>query len=95
MRRRVRMQRARFALWRQQRGECPLCGRAIKWNAQIEDEAPTLDHIIPRSLGGCDHIDNLRVAHRRCNELRGCRLGAMPWADTPAVIARAFLAGAA
>lgn len=30
----------------------------------------TLEHIIPKSLGGLDNIDNLALACRRCNERR-------------------------
>lgn len=30
----------------------------------------TVDHIIPKSLGGSDEIDNLALACRRCNERR-------------------------
>jgi HNH endonuclease len=30
----------------------------------------TIDHIIPRSLGGSDDADNLALACRRCNERR-------------------------
>jgi HNH endonuclease len=30
----------------------------------------TIDHIVPRSLGGSDNIDNLALACRRCNERR-------------------------
>ena len=30
----------------------------------------TVDHIIPKSLGGTDNIDNLALACRRCNERR-------------------------
>lgn len=30
----------------------------------------TIDHVIPRSLGGSDEIDNLALACRRCNERR-------------------------
>jgi 5-methylcytosine-specific restriction endonuclease McrA len=30
----------------------------------------TIDHVIPRSLGGPDAIDNLALACRRCNERR-------------------------
>jgi 5-methylcytosine-specific restriction endonuclease McrA len=30
----------------------------------------TLDHVIPKSLGGADDINNLALACRRCNERR-------------------------
>ncbi len=30
----------------------------------------TVDHIIPKSLGGSDDLDNLALACRRCNERR-------------------------
>ena len=30
----------------------------------------TVDHVIPKSLGGSDAIDNLALACRRCNERR-------------------------
>jgi HNH endonuclease len=30
----------------------------------------TIDHLIPRSLGGSDQLDNLALACRRCNERR-------------------------
>lgn len=29
--------------------------------------APSLDHILPVSKGGTDFLDNLRLAHRKCN----------------------------
>lgn len=41
---------------------CHLCGRR---------GATTADHIIPRSRGGDDSLDNLRPAHSRCNASRG------------------------
>lgn len=31
----------------------------------------SIEHIIPRALGGTDHSDNLLFACRRCNSLRG------------------------
>lgn len=30
----------------------------------------TMEHIVPQSLGGSDHTDNLALACRRCNERR-------------------------
>ena len=34
---------------------------------------PSADHVIPRSRGGTDDIENLRPAHLRCNISRGNR----------------------
>lgn len=31
----------------------------------------TRDHVVPRSLGGSDEIENLRPAHHQCNRNRG------------------------
>jgi len=35
------------------------------------DDPATADHIIPRSQGGTDAMDNLRAAHLSCNSRRG------------------------
>lgn len=38
---------------------------------EILSTAPlSIDHLQPRSLGGTDHLDNLALACRRCNERR-------------------------
>jgi len=42
---------------------CGVCGGRIE---QMKDV--TLDHITPRSRGGSDTIDNLQLAHYRCNQ---------------------------
>ena len=34
----------------------------------------TIDHIIPRSKGGGDEIENLQLAHARCNKIKGNQL---------------------
>lgn len=44
---------------------CWLCG---------SDGATTADHVLPRSRGGSDAIENLRPAHTSCNSSRGNRL---------------------
>lgn len=36
--------------------------------------APTADHFVPRSHGGGEFIENIRVAHKYCNEFRGTRI---------------------
>lgn len=45
---------------------CHICGN---------DGANSADHLVPRSLGGSDAIENLRPAHTRCNSARGNRIG--------------------
>ena len=54
------------ALVAKQGGRCALCERPFSRNDEI-----TLDHIIPRSLGGPTRAHNLQAAHRACNQLRG------------------------
>lgn len=50
-------------------GRCWLCGKL---------GATTIDHVIPRSLGGPDTLDNLRAAHGSCNSARGTKLPPAP-----------------
>lgn len=57
---------------------CHLCG---------QPGADTADHLLPRSHGGDDSLDNLRPAHHRCNSSRGNR--PIP-AATPTLDAIAF-----
>ena len=51
---------------------CQLCGTPTlrEW-VKGDMRSPTLDHIMPRSLGGSDDIANLRTAHWLCNSIRG------------------------
>jgi 5-methylcytosine-specific restriction endonuclease McrA len=46
---------------------CWLCGQPVPG-------LPSADHVIPRSRGGSDDIENLRPAHLACNVKRGNRL---------------------
>lgn len=34
----------------------------------------TVDHVVPKSKGGSDHVSNLVIAHMRCNTIKGDRL---------------------
>lgn len=47
-------------------GICPYCLKPIQGR-------PHVDHMIPRSRGGTDHIDNLCVTCRKCNESKGAK----------------------
>jgi 5-methylcytosine-specific restriction endonuclease McrA len=50
---------------------CTICGLKLDLEARwIEDQSATLDHIIPVVEGGDDEPDNLRAAHRWCNQAR-------------------------
>jgi 5-methylcytosine-specific restriction endonuclease McrA len=44
--------------------DCWLCGHPLDGNM-------SLDHVIPRSRGGGNGLDNLRLAHVECNNRRG------------------------
>lgn len=49
---------------------CHLCGRYVcPWCGKAG--ADSADHVVPRSRGGGDGLDNLRPAHRCCNYRRG------------------------
>lgn len=46
-------------------GNCYLCHKPFKSKKDI-----TLDHLIPKSKGGTNDIENLRLAHSECNEAK-------------------------
>lgn len=48
---------------------CFLCNEDFE-----EGQEPTLDHWIPQARGGGWEIENLRLAHKRCNALKGDRM---------------------
>lgn len=45
---------------------CHICGKPIGKRSVV-----SVDHIIPKSEGGTNDIENLRPAHRGCNSKRG------------------------
>lgn len=47
---------------------CHLCLKPIETKEEY-----SVDHIIPRSKGGTNDLDNLRPAHRKCNYSRNNR----------------------
>ena len=57
---------------------CYLCERPITVGPKetTNPGALTLDHVVPITAGGRDSEDNLRPAHRACNEDKGERLPA-------------------
>lgn len=52
-------------IYKRDRKICHLCFR------RVPRREASRDHIRPRSLGGPDFAENLKLAHRRCNSRRG------------------------
>ena len=66
-------------LYERDKGICYLCGSkcdledyVYKGNVFIAGNYyPSVEHIIPRAKGGTDTWDNVKLAHRICNSLKG------------------------
>ena len=54
-------------LYGEQQGDCSGC------NTHFEMRNLTIDHIIAKSKGGTDHIDNLQLLCGNCNSIKGNR----------------------
>jgi 5-methylcytosine-specific restriction endonuclease McrA len=50
---------------------CWLCGLPVAMNlSPASTIGPTVDHVLPKSKGGAYTLDNLRLAHSKCNHAR-------------------------
>lgn len=69
----IRISRAdRLAIYERDDWTCGICREPVDQNAPPNSTwDATLDHVVPRSQGGADDLDNLRLAHRWCNSVRG------------------------
>ena len=63
------------------RGICEYC----RYPEEFNFGRFTIDHILPRSKGGSDHIRNLALACRSCNENKGAIIDAIDPATGRAV----------
>lgn len=65
-------------LYRRDNGVCYLCGGLCNWSDHITRDGafiagntyPSVDHVKPLALGGCDTWDNVKLAHFRCNSIK-------------------------
>lgn len=66
-------------LYKRDAGVCYLCGRTCDWNDKTTDENgtiicgdnyPSIEHVIPLSLGGPNDWENVRLACRGCNNAK-------------------------
>ena len=54
---------------------CKLCGECVLFNrSRPHPLSPSVDHIIPISRGGENTIENVQLAHLRCNKVKGNRI---------------------
>lgn len=51
----------RRAIFHAQEALCALCGQPMGQSIR------TIDHVVPKSAGGMDHIGNFVIAHYPCN----------------------------
>jgi len=65
-----RRHRTLVALYERDGGWCRLCGLAVDRRADDPLWRATIDHIIPKSKGGKDALENLQLAHAECNYLK-------------------------
>lgn len=63
----VERQKTKRRLVAEQRHRCAYCGRRISF------ETVTIDHVVPRCLGGTNGKYNLRGACGACNAKKGCK----------------------
>lgn len=54
-------------VYRKYKGKCAYCGDPLK------KEEATLDHILPKALGGTNHFHNVALSCAACNNKKGCK----------------------
>jgi 5-methylcytosine-specific restriction endonuclease McrA len=66
----------RLAIYKRDGWVCGVCSGEVEPGLPASSPwQATLDHVVPRSLGGSDDPENLRLVHRYCNSVRSNRLG--------------------
>ena len=54
---------------------CGICGQPVDKSLKYPHPmSPTVDHIIPCDKGGADDLDNLQLAHRKCNRMKSDKM---------------------
>lgn len=62
-------------IWKRDGGVCHLCGLLVPEPPALDAPViarPTTDHLVSHVAGGGISQSNLKLAHKGCNELRGC-----------------------
>ena len=66
-------------LYERDDGRCHICGGQCDWSAReirsdcivALNEYPSIDHVVPLAKGGAHSWENVALAHRICNSLKG------------------------
>lgn len=67
----ARIQSLRKRVWDKSEGICCLCGlQMFPDDAYGRELAYTIEHIVPRSSGGTNDMDNLDGSHQFCNQYK-------------------------
>ena len=65
----------RLELYERDDWTCHICSEPVDRSGDPNgNRAPSLDHLVPRSLGGTDDPSNLKTACRSCNSRKGIRV---------------------
>lgn len=58
---------------------CHICGEYVDKELKTPHPgSPEVDHVIPKEKGGRDTLDNLKLAHRKCNRDKSDKLDYVP-----------------
>lgn len=49
---------------------CHICKRKVRKDKGNTNAHGSVDHLVPRSMGGSDTLENVALAHRLCNSIR-------------------------
>lgn len=71
-----------FKLSQRDNCQCQICGLAVNWQDYTTRDKtkicgnfyPSIDHIIPISMGGLHTWNNIQLAHRGCNSYKGNKI---------------------
>ena len=53
--------------------KCRYCGKRVNWRDRRSPTGGTYDHVLPVSQGGAEDSENIVVACRKCNLIKGAR----------------------
>jgi 5-methylcytosine-specific restriction endonuclease McrA len=67
----MRRRKTVIKLYERDGGWCRLCGLAVERTGSDATQRATIDHILPKSKGGKDNLENLQLAHAGCNFSKG------------------------